>query len=68
MHFQCLQLHNMIVEDEQDNYEFVFDYDGIEGIVPESIVNHDHHTCYETYFQRSENCATPTHMHLSKRT
>ena len=49
----CVILHNMIVEDERDNYELAFDYDVVEGTVPEPIVNHDHHPCYETYFQRS---------------
>jgi len=40
-------LHNMIVEDEQDNYGLAFDYDVVEGTVLQSIVNHDHHPCYE---------------------
>ena len=46
-------LHNIIVEDERDTYELAFDYDVVEGTVLELIVNHDHHPCYETYFQRS---------------
>ena len=40
-------LHNMIVEDERDNYKLAFDYDIIEGTVPEPIVNHDHQPYYE---------------------
>jgi len=47
----CVILHNMIVGDEQGNYEFAFDYDVVEGTTSESIVNHDHHPCYEIYFQ-----------------
>ena len=49
----CVILHNMIVEDERDNYELAFDYDVVDGTVPEPLVNHNHHPCYETYFQRS---------------
>ena len=49
----CVILHNMIVEDERDNYELAFDYDVVEETVPQPTVNHDHHPCYETYFQRS---------------
>jgi len=36
-------IHNMIVEDEQDNYELAFDYNVVEGTAPELIVNHDHY-------------------------
>ena len=49
----CVILHNMIVEDERDNYELAFDYDVVDGSVLEAIVNQDHHPCYETYIQRS---------------
>ena len=49
----CVTLHNLIAEDERDNYELAFDYDVVEVSVPEPIVNHDHHPYYETYFQRS---------------
>ena len=52
-------LHNMIVEDERDNYELAFDYDVVKGTAPEPIVNHDHHPCYETYFQRSKEIRDP---------
>ena len=52
-------LHNIIVEDEQDNYELAFDYDVVEGTVPEPIVNHNHHPCYETHFQRSKEIRDP---------
>jgi len=48
----CVALHNMIVEDEQNNYKLAFDYDIVERIIPDRIVNHDHHPYYETYFQR----------------
>ena len=66
----CVILHNMIVEDERDNYELAFDYDVVEGTVPKPIVNHDHHPHYETYFQRSKEIRdpAPTHMQLSKMT
>ena len=47
-------LHNIIVEDEQDNYGLTFDYDIVKGTTSESIVNYDHHSCYETCFQRSK--------------
>jgi len=47
----CVIFHNMIVEDERDNYEFTFDYDGVDGTVPTPMVNHNYHPCYETYFQ-----------------
>ena len=52
-------LHNMIVEDEPDNYELAFDYDIVEGTAPEPIVNHDHHPYYETYFQRFKEICDP---------
>jgi len=52
-------LHNMIVEDERDNYELAFDYDVVEGTTLEPIVNHDHHPCYETCFQRSKEIRDP---------
>ena len=50
----CVLLYNMIVEDERDNYEFAFDCDVVEGTAPKSIVNHEYHLWYETYFQRSK--------------
>ena len=46
----CVILHNMIVEDKRKIYELAFDYNVVEGIVPEPTVNHDHHPYYETYF------------------
>ena len=49
----CVILYNMVVEDERYNYELAFDYDVVEGTVPQSTANHDHHPCYETYFRRS---------------
>jgi len=49
----CVILHNMIVEEKRDNYELAFDYDVVDGTMPEPIVNHAHHPCYDTYFQRS---------------
>jgi len=42
----------MIVEDECDNYELAFDYDVVEESAPPLTVSHEHHPCYETYFQR----------------
>jgi len=50
----CVILYNMIVEDERDNYKLAFDYSVVEGTIPEPIVNHEHHPCYETYFQTSK--------------
>jgi len=49
----CVILHNMIVEDEHDNYELTFDYDVLEGSAPPPTVSHERHPCYETYFQRT---------------
>jgi len=61
----CLTLHNMIIDDERDNYELAFNSDVVEGTVPEPIVNHDYHPCYETYFQRScQVCNSKTHAAL----
>jgi len=56
---ECVILHNVIVEDGRDNYKLVFNYDVVEGTVSEPIVNHDHHLCYETYFQRSKEIRNP---------
>jgi len=39
----CVIFYNMIVKDEQDNQDFVFDYDVVQGTVTEPIVNNDHH-------------------------
>ena len=55
----CVILHNMIVEDKQDNYEHAFDYDVAEGAALEPIVNHMHHSCDETYFQRTKKIGDP---------
>ena len=44
----CVILHNMIVEDEQDNHELAFNYDVADGTTPESIFNHDHLPYYDT--------------------
>ena len=55
----CVILHNMIVEDERDNYELAFDYDVVKGTASEPIVNHDYHPCYEKYFQRSKEIRDP---------
>ena len=61
----CVILHNKIIEDKRDNYELEFDYDVVEGTIPELIVNHDHHPCYETYFKRScQVCNSKTHLAL----
>ena len=58
-------LQNMIAEDEQDNYKLAFDYDVVEGITPEPIVNHEHYPCCETYFQRFKEIRDPdTHAAL----
>jgi len=55
----CVIPHNMIVEDERDNYELAFDYNVVEGTAPEPIVNHDHNPYYETYFQRFKEIRDP---------
>ena len=49
----CVILHNMIVEDECDSYELVFDYDVVEESSPPSTVSQERHLCYEMYFQRT---------------
>ena len=36
----CVIRHNMIVEDERDNYELAFDYDVVEGTAPELSLIH----------------------------
>jgi len=57
-------LHNMIVDDERDSIWLwqCGEY------CPESIINHDYHSCYKTYFQRSKEVHDPlTHMQLFKR-
>jgi len=48
----CVILRNMIIEDKHNNYELTFDYDVVKAIALEPIVNHEHHPCYEVYFQR----------------
>ena len=42
----CITLHNMIVENEHDDYKLTFDYDVVEENTPEPIVNHQCHPCY----------------------
>jgi len=39
----CVILHNMIVDDERNNYELVFDYDIVEVATSESIVRYRCH-------------------------
>jgi len=55
----CVILHNMIVEDEHDNYELAFDYDVVEESAPPLAVSHVRHPCYETYFQRTPVICVP---------
>ena len=44
----CVILHNIIVEDERDNYELTF----VEWTILELIVSYKRLSCYEVYFQR----------------
>jgi len=61
----CVILHNMIVEDERDNYELAFDYNVVEESAPPPTVTHERHSCYETYFQRTAVIRDPqTHARL----
>ena len=55
----CVILHDMIVEDEQDNYELALDYNVVEGTATEPIVNHELHLFYKMYFQRSKEVRDP---------
>ena len=50
----CVILHNMIVENEQDNCEFAFDYDIVDVTTSEPIDHLEHHPCYGASFQRSK--------------
>jgi len=63
----CVILHNMIVEDKCDNYKLAFDYNVVEGTALEPNVNHEHHLCYEAYFQRTTVIHDPQLMHVFKR-
>ena len=47
----CVILHNMIIEDEHNNYELAFECDIVEWTGPEPIVSYQCHPCYETCFQ-----------------
>jgi len=47
----CLILHNMIGENEHDNYEIGFDYDIVKSSTLEPIVCREHYPCYGTYFK-----------------
>ena len=63
----CVILHNIIVEDEHDNYELAFDYDVLDGSAPPSTVSHERYPCYETYFQRTAVIRDPQiHAHLQE--
>ena len=48
----CIILHNMIVEDERDLYDLAFEYEDVEGNIPEPVVRRDHHPCYAAYLRR----------------
>jgi len=48
----CIIVHNMIVGDERDSYDFVFDYDHVEDSIPKPNVRQDHHSCYAVYLHR----------------
>ena len=63
----CVILHKIIVENERDNYELALAYDVMEGTTTVLIVSHEHHLCYETYFERSKEVHDPnTHTHLQE--
>jgi len=61
-----VKLYDMTIEDKRDNYKLAFDSDVVEGATPQMIINHDHHPCYETCFQRLKEICDPVHMQLSK--
>jgi len=48
----CIILHNMIVEDERDSYDLAFEYEDVEGSIPQPIVQRHHHPCYAAYLRR----------------
>ena len=48
-----VMLHDTIVEDEQENYEFVFELNIVKATTTYPIVHYNHHRCYESDLQRS---------------
>jgi len=61
----CVILHNMIIEDECDNYKLAFDYDVEQESAPLLTVSHERYPCYKTYFQRTTVICDPqTHARL----
>ena len=42
----------MIVEDERDSYDLAFEYEDVEGSIPQPVVQRDHHPCCAAYLCR----------------
>ena len=55
----CIILHNMIVEDERDSYDLAFEYEDVEGSIPEPVVRRDHHPRYAAYLRRVAHIRDP---------
>ena len=64
----CVILHNMIVEDERDNYELAFDYDVSEGTAPPPTVSHECHPVTRRTFKERQSFAILKYMHVCRRT
>jgi len=55
-------LHNLIVEEDLDNYELALNYNIVEDNVLELIVSHDHHPCYAMSFNNHAKFSTLKHI------
>ena len=55
----CVVLHNMIVDDERDSYNFTYDYEHVDGTTPEPNERQNHHSCYAAYLHRLAQVQNP---------